>query len=221
MLTLAMPQSLPDRGDEALGLAQIGGEDARGEALRHGVVQRDAPRRARDSASRRGSARRSRGSTISLCRGISTMRGTDVDRRRAKLSASTRSPPVHRAALRLRLRRARAAWPRRRACRSAGRPACPARADCRSASLRIGVLQPRRRACRRRCSCTMRRRSVVQRWPGGADGGEQDRAHGEIEIGRRRDDHARCCRRARGWRGRSARRRAAPPRGPCASSRWR
>ena len=36
-----MPQSEPSRRDEALGLAQVGGEDRRRQALRHGVVQRD------------------------------------------------------------------------------------------------------------------------------------------------------------------------------------
>jgi hypothetical protein len=39
MLTLAMPQSDPPPTG-TLGFAQVGGEDRRGQALRHGVVQR-------------------------------------------------------------------------------------------------------------------------------------------------------------------------------------
>ena len=41
MLTLAMPQSRPVGGEEPLGLAQVVGEDGRGEALRHVVLDRD------------------------------------------------------------------------------------------------------------------------------------------------------------------------------------
>ena len=68
---------------------------------------------------------------------------------------------------------------------------------------------------------TISRRSAGAALAGGADGGEDDGAHGEVEVGRRRDDHRRCCRPARaGERPKRAGHDAGRRRGPCGSSRW-
>ena len=119
-----------DDRDECLGFAQVGGEDRRRQARRRRRCDLRAPRRSPNSASRRGSARKSRAKQGRPAWAF----------RRAQAGRSSR-PRMHpRCSVRRHepcrpqraIRRAPAPCRRRPPCRSAGRPAFPRRADRRS-----------------------------------------------------------------------------------------
>ena len=143
MLTLAMPQSLPAGRHEPLGLAQVGGEDARRQALRHAVVEGDrlvevvVGERVQDRRERLGAHdlglaghRHDGGSGVERVFGFvgegSLATGHDL----AAVVAGGRQRGLHAV--------------ERRGRRSAGRRACPRRAGRRSAAWR------RRGRCARR-----------------------------------------------------------------------
>ena len=185
MLTLAMPQSLPRRGEEHLGLAQVGGEDRRRQALRHVVVQRD--------------------------RLVERLVGEHVEDRREGLVAHrrrsargiSRGPGAH--------RRRRAPSPRARARRrgpAALRPAPRASAACMPSKPRSSISGPTSVPCCQRIADRHRAVDCLQpldqrvgdvvddqaaqggaALARGADRGEGDGARGQLQVGARRDDH--------------------------------
>ena len=129
MLTLAMPQSDPAAERNCLGLAQVVGEDRRRQALRHVVVHRDRVLEAlvahhvedgrEGLVPHDGRLRRhlddGRAHVVRIGPGLGERALAAVDL--AALLAPPRPAPT--------------AWPRRRHGRSAGPPACRARADRR------------------------------------------------------------------------------------------
>ena len=217
MLTLAMPQSLPAAPHEPLGLAQIGGEDARRQALRHAVVEGDGL--------------------------VEVVVGERVEDRRERLGADDvglrrhrhhRRPGVERvgrlvgegalatghdlAAVVAGGRPAPPACGRTTRRRSAGRRACPRRAGRRSAASR----RPGRCARRaRRGSSGARSDAATTCTAGRPCRPPRRRCRAARGRGRRTVRRSpRCCRPARGSNGRSDRRRPARPGAPSPSSRW-
>ena len=171
MLTLAMPQSLPVGGQEPLGLAQVVGEDARRQALRHVVVQRD---RLLDVRVRHRVEDRREG-LLAHDVGLSPAfddRGSDVVSRPAQPVGQHALAAADGAAVGARPGRAPSACRRSRLRRSAGRRAC--RRSQRVADLHAGVGPAR--AARSGCPRPTRARSAGAASCSagrGADGGEQ------------------------------------------------
>ena len=189
------------RREEALGLAQVEGEDRRRQALRRRRSAARSPRRSRRSASRRGSARRSRAAPGPPAPASRTAPGARSrrPRRRSRRRARRRAPCRRRRAP----RRARAACSRTRAASISGPTSVPASRGSPTRDRGVGLAEPRARGRRRRCrarsggaaSCSAGRRCPWRRrrWRAAPDRGRP-----------RARRSRRCCRRARGGRGRSA-----------------
>ena len=171
---------------------------ARRQALRHVVVQRDRLVELAVARSRRGSARTSPRARSSVCAGIAHDRRPHVVRAgpavgQHALAAADASPPS-----RARLRRAPLCMPSNAvARRSAGRTSVP---GSRGSPIRHAARTPARaaRPARRAIdSCTISRRSDVQRWPAVPTAANTiaRTARSRSALGRRRS--SRCCRRAR------------------------
>ena len=194
----------------------------RRQALRHVVVQRD---RLVELVVAEHVEERARTSRCARCRSAPASRRSPGGRRTRR--APRRPAPARRRRAPCRRRR----WPRRcAACmplerrrrRSAGRRACRRSSGSPIGSVRVGRRPAARRARRGSSRCTISRRRVVQRCPAVPAAANDDAAHGEIEVGRRARRSPRCCRRARGSRARSGRRRrGATCAAHRASSRWR
>jgi hypothetical protein len=160
MLTLAMPQSEP-AADRNARPRRGPGEDRRRQPLRRRRSAARSPRELAVGHARRGSARRSRATSGRPARACSTSAGRTYW---PPAPTATALAAMDRAARRRRPRRARAHARRRR------------RVDQRPHQHAVGSRiadrhRPRRRAAgaraapARRDSCTISRRSVVQRWP--------------------------------------------------------
>ena len=217
MLTLAMPQSLPAAPHEALGLAQVGGEDARRQALRHAVVEGDGlvevvvGERVQDRRERLGA------DDVGLRRHRDDRR-TGVERVGGFVGQGALAAGDDLAAVVAGGGRARPASGRRTRRRSAGRRACPRRAGRRSAARR----RPGRCARRaRRGSNDARSGAAATCTAGRRCPRPRRRCRAAPGRGRRMARRSpRCCRPARGSSGRSDRRRPARPGAPSPSSRW-
>ena len=186
MLTLAMPQSEPELGEEALGLAQVGGEDRRGEPLRNAVLDRD--RLVRLRVREHVEDRRER---LPLDdRGL----GRHPDERRARVprvratpSASARSPPATTSPPSARASASASSSRANESPLMSGPTSVPG-----SRGSPIGTLAVRGRepvddlvGDRLVHDQAAQARAALA---GGADGGEENAADDEVEVGARRDD---------------------------------
>ena len=174
-------------GEEPLGLALVGGEDRRRQALRARRCAARSPRRSRRRSGRRGSARTSPRAPPRSARASGRARAR---RSTARLAAvRLRSPPQTTvAAVGPAPCPARPAWPRTRAVRDQ-------RTDERAVVERVADAAAAVGAQRSAATSSSATDGVhdqpAQRGaalPGGARRGEHDAAHGEVEVGGRGDD---------------------------------
>ena len=211
-----MPQSEPAAATKRLGFPHVLGEDARRQSLRHVVVAGDRlgeivaqhveDRReglvAHDRALRRHLDQRR----------LDVMRRRDTCRQHA--AAAGDRPPSSFAC-------ASAAACARSAASISGPTSVPASQRIADRQAARRPLQRRHAACRGSSSWTKSRRSEVQRCPAVPTAENRIARSRHAEFRRRARRSSRCCRRARGWRGRNAAPLRAERAAHARSNRWR
>ena len=203
----------PGRRQEQLRLAHVVGEHRRRQALRHGVVQARSPRRSRGTRSRTGSVRTSPRRTTAVGRGdLARWPGGRSSRRPARPAGDPLAAGDDAAGLRLAA--ASAACIRSNAPPSMSGPtSTPRSRGSPTGSAGEHGLQPLDQVADDRL---VHDQPPQRRTPlaAGAGGGEGDRPHGQIQVGRRGDDHGVVAAEFQQRAARAARRPAGPPPGP-------
>ena len=195
MLTLAMPQSLPDRREKrsrrrAHRCVKIADDNPCGTPLFCAIASSSAVER----ASRRGSARRSRAARrrIALRRPVTIVGSTKNPGPSPHVAAAD-----DRAAGGASPRRARGDSCSTAAASISGPISVAAVQRVADAHLRVTRRRAERRSRRGARDATISRRVARAALACSADGAEHDRGHDEIEIGVVGHDRPRCCRRIR------------------------
>ena len=219
MLTLAMPQSLPGSRHEAFGLAQVGGEDRRRQALRHAVVQGDRLVEVVVARSRRGSVRTSR---CARCRSGRASRRSPGGRRTRPGASSAERPLAagdELAALGRQRPRSTAACDRTRRRRSSGPTSVPSASGSPIGSDCVGPADALDELVVDRPVHDQAAQAGAA-LAGGAGGREDDATQCQVEVGRRGDDRGVVAAELEDRHDRTGPRRPAPPCGPSPSNRW-